>query len=227
MASAMKDIKSMRKLDKNRHGGYDYVPVDDVYDEVRKVLSKHGLTVAQMLCGPSTVVVAPTGKNGKEEHWIKQDFNYSIIFQDDAWEIGGNSSMARMSMGSQACGSNSSYGMKNFLRSTFLIPMGEYDIDSGEHEEMLEAREKSAKKSAKKDYPPKELVGSGPEVEDNDKGVGKEAADDFIDRFTKKLNKCKDVDAVRLLYKEELPFIKKPRLFTDTRACESHLRTNL
>lgn len=207
MAAVLADIKSMEKLDTNHFGGYDYVPVDDVYDAVRPILARHGVTIVQNEKS-SSVFEANTAKGGKNEFWIKQDFEYCIIYGEETYPIGGNTSVARMSMGSQSCGANASYSMKTFLRSTFLIPMGEYDIDSGKHEEELASHDKSSGRAsngtgASKGEQQSESDGGG------DDTLSEDAASEFIDRFTKKLNSKRTAKEVENLYRENRATIDK------------------
>jgi hypothetical protein len=119
------EIKSLAKGEKNQHGGYNYVPIDNYYAEVGKVAAKHGLT--WVLRVTDCKHLPDLGKNGA------LNFSYAVdLLHSDGTEKNDFTSLNILHpiQGAQSAGSAMSYADKVFMRQLFKIETGEMDADA-------------------------------------------------------------------------------------------------
>ena len=208
LAAVTADISSMEKTARNKFGGYDYVPVDDVYAEVRKALAKNGVTLIQSQQGCENFT-APTGKGGNEEVWVRCSFTYTYYWESSEAPGGSNFVDVRMASGSQGAGAAASYALKSILRSNHVIPMGDYDIDSGALDEKAASAPAAKKEAPKKEAPKNEAA----KVEE----LSEDAAYDLFH------NLCEDMflresvdDLVKLMKANQSSIDKLPKKWKDS-----------
>jgi hypothetical protein len=132
------EIKSLAKGEKNQHGGYNYVPIDNYYAEVGKVAAKHGLTWVLKVVGFEHL--PNLGKSGAV------NFTYAVdLLHSDGDEKKDFTSLNILHpiQGAQSSGSAMSYADKVFMRQLFKIETGEMDADATNPNEVSGKPEKA------------------------------------------------------------------------------------
>jgi hypothetical protein len=119
------EIKSLAKGEKNQHGGYNYVPIDNYYAEVGKLAAKHELT--WVLRVVSFEHLPNLGKNGS----VNYTYSVDLYGSDGTSEKNFTSlNVFHPIQGAQSSGSAMSYADKVFMRQLFKIETGEQDADA-------------------------------------------------------------------------------------------------
>lgn len=133
IAEAAKAMPVLRKGDKNPHGNYSYVSVDDFYESAGSVVHAHGITWAVRETGTDLIVVGEKQVGGKAVPQWAMKFHYEF----DLMHTNGvrleeffSCTIVHPIQGAQTSGSAMSYAVKLFLRSTFAIVTGEKDADA-------------------------------------------------------------------------------------------------
>jgi hypothetical protein len=128
VAAVMEAVHRLKKDDKNNHGGYKYVSVDDVKDHIRPLLAKNGLEIA--INETDYALEAIQGKNGTT---ISARFTFEIWLR----HISGAESKADRTTvllphtGAQTTGAAKSYALKEWIKGRFLVSTGEKDYIEG------------------------------------------------------------------------------------------------
>jgi hypothetical protein len=152
MAAAMGEIGRVRKRGQNQAQGYTYARADDVAEEARAVLAKHGIAIY-----PDVIeygVREVEAKNGKMR----------ITFAKVAWTFvdgeTGESRTINVPGEGQDYGDKGLYkamtgSMKYLLMTSFLIPTGEGDPEHDSDEEEKPAGRPAAPPKPAQPPPPK------------------------------------------------------------------------
>lgn len=114
MLAVMQDVPPISKNSKNKHFGYNFRGIDDVYQVLNPILAKHG------------VFMTMERINGETIRWHFHHEDGSSVYSDMKHWQGGNTF--------QHDGMAVSYSQRNVLTSTFLIPTKQGDLDSVEEE---------------------------------------------------------------------------------------------
>lgn len=128
LALALAEIHRLKKDDKNQHGGYKYVSVDDVKDHVRPILAKHGLTVSVSEASFELVPIA------KEKGTTMSAL---IAYEVTIWHVSGQKlpgdriTICLPYTGAQTAGAARSYAVKEWMKGTLLVSTGEKDAIEG------------------------------------------------------------------------------------------------
>lgn len=129
MNAVMNDVVRLQKTTENKHGRYQYVPIDDIKDAVRPLLVKHGLMLNVSEAAPVEIKDVPS-KNGttttmfasynvKVSHFPTGEFCIDTI------------TVIAPYVGAQSAGILRSYAVKEWAKATLLISTGE-EIDADE-----------------------------------------------------------------------------------------------
>ncbi len=121
-------VESVKKTQKNQHGGYLFASTDDIYAAVTKKMGEVGLMILPIENEHEIVRVE---KDGKTSQWLRVEFGFVLATVDDTYAH----PHARRSLYIQVTGPQThqaaqSYAEKAFLRSLFKLPTGDLDLDS-------------------------------------------------------------------------------------------------
>lgn len=124
LASALREIHRLKKDDKNQHGGYAYVSVDDVKDHVRPILAKHGLTVA--VTEQTFELVQVQGKSNTTTCAL---IRYAVTIRHTSGEATEPDiiTICLPYTGAQTAGAARSYAVKEWAKGSLLVSTGEKD----------------------------------------------------------------------------------------------------
>lgn len=128
LIAASKAMPSLKKGDKNAHGGYAYVAIDDYYEIAAKVVVDSGLTwkIREVSCQ----IVEVQGNRGLTSAVITS-YAVDLLHESGEMMMGFfNATITHPLQGAQTAGSSMSYLDKLFLRTTFHIVTGEKDADA-------------------------------------------------------------------------------------------------
>jgi hypothetical protein len=128
LASALAEIHRLKKGDKNDHGKYAYVSVDDVKDHVRPILAKHGLHVSV-----SEVAFDLIGVESRNGVTSSARISYDITLRHISGEVlpADRITIVLPYTGAQTAGAARSYAVKEWMKSTLLVSTGEKDVIQG------------------------------------------------------------------------------------------------
>lgn len=128
LAKVLRDIHRLKKVEKNDHGKYAYVSVDDVKDHVRPLLSDAGLHVS--VTETAFDLIGVEGRNGITS---SARITYAITLR----HVSGQALPADIITivlpytGAQTAGAARSYAVKEWMKSTLLVSTGEKDFIQG------------------------------------------------------------------------------------------------
>lgn len=128
LAKVLRDIHRLKKADKNDHGKYVYVSVDDVKDHVRPLLSEAGLHIS--VSEKSFELIGVENKSGVT---TCARITYAITLR----HISGEElppdiiTIVLPYTGAQTAGAARSYAVKEWMKSTLLVSTGEKDVIQG------------------------------------------------------------------------------------------------
>ncbi len=126
--AVLADIHRLKKDDKNQHGGYAYVSVDDVKDHVRPLLAKNSLHFS--ITEVSYELVGVAGKSGTTS-------SAKIAYEVRLRHVSGEEmppefiTIVLPYTGAQTAGAARSYAVKEWMKSTLLVSTGEKDAIVG------------------------------------------------------------------------------------------------
>jgi hypothetical protein len=167
LRAVLAEIHRLKKGDKNDHGKYAYVSVDDVKDHVRPILAKHGLHVS--VCEVSFDLVGVESRNGVT---TSARISYDITLRHVSGEAlpPDRITILLPYTGAQTAGAARSYAVKEWMKSTLLVSTGEKDAivggtdaDAYEQQDYTAPVQKSSYRARKED---------GPAFEEIQKGLG-------------------------------------------------------
>ena len=156
ICAIMVTIESVKKSQKNQHGGYMFASTDDIYSAVTRKMGEVGLVILTCEDGCEIVRVE---KEGKTAQWARLTFSFVLATEAGTWsDPNARRTLYVQVTGAQTFQAAQSYAEKAFLRSLFKIPTGDHDLDSmpqADNEEDLAALTQPVKKKssagAKKD----------------------------------------------------------------------------
>lgn len=128
VAKVMAEVKRLAKDDRNAHGGYNYVSVDDVKDMIRPLMAKNGLEL--VVTETDWGLEQLTSKDGKIS--INARFVFSIFLRHSSGECDAAERTTVMLpfTGAQTTGAAKSYAIKEWIKGRFLVSTGEKDADA-------------------------------------------------------------------------------------------------
>ena len=166
IAAAMAEITTVQKRGQNKFAGYDYATADDVYDALRPILARHGLTVWQRVVGlreidhkgaSFLVLEVATGLDGEDPDKIPPV------------PVPLNTTTTKgVRLDAQAIQAGLTYAQKYYLRSRFLIATGDPDADADAPQVVDASKEPKAparKQKAAAEAAPIKIEINGPEVD--------------------------------------------------------------
>ena len=123
--AAAKNMPSLRKGDKNAHGGYSYVSIDDFYEKAATVVRDAGL-----LWIPREVHREVRTELRYGSVATTYSANLICLANGQVWENFFTATVQHPLSGAQDAGSSLSYFEKLFLRHVFKVVTGEPDADA-------------------------------------------------------------------------------------------------
>lgn len=122
-----KRTPDLRKESVNKHGGYNYVSIDEYYENIARIALDHGLNW-HLSETASALEQVETAKGFT--YVVKTTYSVSIMHEDgDYWPDYTQITVWHPLQGAQTAGSSLSYADKCFMRSIFKIATGEGDAD--------------------------------------------------------------------------------------------------
>ena len=132
IALVMTGIKRLGKTERNKHGGYDFVSVDSVKDQLRPLLAENGLFLS-VSEDDYTFLEVPNSKGGMTS---TARIAFIIVLSDGERELTDKITVMLPYTGAQTAGAARSYAVKEWLKGNFLISTGEdVDADHGKQED--------------------------------------------------------------------------------------------
>ena len=132
VVKVMGEVKKLGKDTRNPHGGYNYVSVDQFFDQIGQLMHVAGIFVV-VNESESETAIRETG-NGRSSAWLTCAYDIYIYHESGAAYGPVKRSIQVSASGPQSYGSAISFVEKYFLRSLFKIPTGEQDADQGAQE---------------------------------------------------------------------------------------------
>jgi hypothetical protein len=132
LVNAAKAMPSLVKGARNEHGGYNYVSIDSMYENIAQVALGFGLTWKAREV--SFDVMPDFGKYGT----IVTGYAFDLMHEETGtiWTDFFACSIAHPPQGAQTAGSALSYADKLFMRTVFKVQTGEKDADATDGSEM-------------------------------------------------------------------------------------------
>jgi hypothetical protein len=119
-------LPSLKKDNRNSHGGYNFVSIDDYYATVAKAAAEEGITWT--IREESVGEIMSVGAKGSLV--IRFTFAADVYFDGMIYNNFWKGSLFHPYTGAQTSGSAMSYADKMFQRTTFKVQTGEGDADS-------------------------------------------------------------------------------------------------
>lgn len=132
VVKVMGEVKKLGKDTRNPHGGYNYVSVDQFFDQIGQLMHAAGIFVV-VNESESETAIRETG-NGRSSAWLTCAYDIFIYHESGAAYGPVKRSIQVSASGPQSYGSAISFVEKYFLRSLFKIPTGEQDADQDAQE---------------------------------------------------------------------------------------------
>jgi len=128
VAKVLAEIHRLKKGDKNDHGKYAYVSVDDVKDHVRPLLAQQGLHIS--VTETAFDMISVEGRNGVT---TCARISYAITLRHVSGEALPPDiiTIVLPYTGAQTAGAARSYAVKEWKKSTLLVSTGEKDVIVG------------------------------------------------------------------------------------------------
>lgn len=125
IAAVMAGIKRLEKSERNKHGGYNFVSVDNVKDQIRPLLASNGL----FLSVSETDFQISEIPNSKGGMTTTARITFCITLSDGAEHRSDNITVMLPYTGAQTAGAARSYAVKEWAKGTLLVSTGE-DVDA-------------------------------------------------------------------------------------------------
>jgi hypothetical protein len=129
----MQSLESVKKSQRNHHGGYQFASTDDIYAALTRKMGEVGLVCLATEETTDVVRVEKTDKQGNPAttQWLKATFGFVLATEEATYH---HPSMRRtlyiQVTGPQTFQAAQSYAEKSFLRSLFKLPTGDLDLDA-------------------------------------------------------------------------------------------------
>lgn len=136
VVKVMGEVKKLGKDTRNAHGGYNYVSVDQFFDQVGKLMSDAGIWLDVNEVESSIEVRETTDQYGKTKKsaWLAVVFDIYVVHESGAVHGPRRRHQQVQATGPQSYGSCSAYAEKYYMRNLFKIPTGEQDADQDAQE---------------------------------------------------------------------------------------------
>lgn len=125
LAAVMAGIKRLEKAEHNRHGGYKFVSVDSVKDQIRPLLATNGLFLSVSETDFQLTEV-PNSKGGMT---TTARIAFCITLSDGTEHRSDNITVMLPYTGAQTSGAARSYAVKEWAKGTLLVSTGD-DVDA-------------------------------------------------------------------------------------------------
>ncbi len=125
IAASICEVRVIGKADRNKFDGYDFASIDKFLMLINPICGRNGLfpIVAQR----EVQFYDNTNSKGTKSVWARFFFDITL-YHSTGETLGPVNLMVAVPMnGAQASGSAQSYALKQFFRSTFMIPTGDKD----------------------------------------------------------------------------------------------------
>lgn len=129
---AAKAMPSLKKGDRNTHGGYNFVSIDDYYEKCARVAHDNGLSWTIRETGSDIESVGNKVQGGVTIPTLALKVSYEFdLMHENGVVIHGffSASVLHPLQGAQTAGSAMSYASKLFMRNVFTVVTGEGDAD--------------------------------------------------------------------------------------------------
>lgn len=120
------ELPALKKIEENKHGGYNYVSIDDYYEHCAKAAAKNG--IGWVISERESKFIPDLGKHGA----ICFRYDVVIWFGDVVWPNAASFSVWHPPQGAQTAGAAASYADKLFMRTFFKVQTGEGDADKSD-----------------------------------------------------------------------------------------------
>lgn len=129
VCKVMAGIDAVKKSQKNMHGNYLFASTDDIYAEIIRKQAAAGLMV--MCLEENVPEITRVEKDGKTSQWAKFTFSFVLATKDATWaDPRSRRTLYVMVNGPQTFQAAQSYASKAFLKSLYMLPTGDMDLDS-------------------------------------------------------------------------------------------------
>jgi hypothetical protein len=126
-------VTSIPRTGFNKHGGYKYSSVDDVYAGIARKEGEVGLVVMPLELESEVVRIDKEDKDGNKvtSQWLRVVFQYVLATEEDTW-TDPTCKLTRFIQvnGPQTFEAVGSYALKAFMRQLYKLPTGDLDLDS-------------------------------------------------------------------------------------------------
>lgn len=130
IATSMGQVSKVGKGDRNKHDGYNFASIDAFLELVNPICAENGL-IPHMDEG-AREDFERKNRSGSASSWMRQSFVITLMHVSGQSLPPVTRTVEVMRNGAQAYGSAQSYALKQFWRSTLLIPTG--DKDDADHQ---------------------------------------------------------------------------------------------
>lgn len=136
IVAVMGEIKPLTKDGENKFQKYNYVSVDQFYDLVGGLMSKHGIFIVPFEASVEVSSRSTTDDRGvtKESTWLFAVYDIFVYHKAGVKFGPVRRSIQVPAAGAQSFASAQSFVEKYFLRALFKIPTGEPDSDASAKE---------------------------------------------------------------------------------------------
>jgi hypothetical protein len=128
LVAVRKEVRRLEKTQENKHNKYKYVPIDDVKDFIRPILSQHGIDISVSESGDWSIHELPSRNGTTTTAMIK----YTITLDHVDSELSPRAETITVTLpyvGAQTAGIGRSYAIKEWAKGTLLLSTGE-DVDA-------------------------------------------------------------------------------------------------
>lgn len=123
----MSVVTSVKKSQKNQHGGYMFASTDDIYAALTHKMGEVGL---MMITREDSCEVVRVEKDGKTAQWARISYSFVLATEEGTWaDQGARRTLYIQVTGAQTFQAAQSYAEKSFLRSLVKLPTGDMDLD--------------------------------------------------------------------------------------------------
>lgn len=148
--STISQVPSLKKGDRNQHGGYNYVSIDDYYEKVAKIAAANGVTWKSREISSEVITVGEKAdRNGNVVPVLalKTKYEFDVLAGHETLHTNFFScTILHPLQGAQTAGSSLSYADKLFMRTVFKVVTGEGDADASDSNAFDQFFEEAPKK---------------------------------------------------------------------------------
>jgi hypothetical protein len=176
ICKVMAGIGSVKKSQRNQHGGYNYASTDDIYAEITRKMGEAGLVLLCLEDSDPEITTKET-KDGKTAQFGKFAFSFVLATAEGTWtDPRSRRTLFIQITGAQSFQAAQSYAEKSYLRSLLKIPTGDMDLDGLPQEDEIE------------------LAGNGKAKRKSSSAAKKDGSVEVFEELRGKIAKCDDAD---------------------------------